>query len=73
MSCYVGAHPFRCAERLMVFSGNVIADAQCHELSSWVDSPLVAFNQHLELSAQGLHGAREARREASLSQHEAQT
>jgi len=38
MSCYVGAHASRRAERWMISSGNLIADVHCHVLSPRVDS-----------------------------------
>ena len=45
MSCYVVAHTLRRAERLLIPSGHVIADAECYVRSVWVDSTPIIFNQ----------------------------
>jgi hypothetical protein len=35
----------RRAERFLIFTCRVIADAQCHVLFAWVDSTRIIFNQ----------------------------
>src|SRR5437868_2751361 len=41
MSCYVVAHYSALAERLQISISGLIADAECHVLSSWVDSTII--------------------------------
>jgi hypothetical protein len=51
----------------------VIADFECHLLSAWADSTRSAFQAASGLSIQRRNRTTEARREAMLSQREAQT
>jgi hypothetical protein len=73
MSCYV-VDPYSAAPNASSFlPRNVIAVAQCHVLSLWVDSTRIAHQAAAGLSIQRPNSSIEARRESSMSQHEAET
>jgi hypothetical protein len=63
----------RRAERLILSSGNLIADDECHVLSAWVDSTRIALQAASGLSIQRLNSSTEARRETLLIPYEAET
>jgi hypothetical protein len=67
MSCYVVAHDSAAPNAPSFHAGKVIADVECHVLSSWLDSSCITFNQPCALSTQAGGHSIEARREAMLN------
>jgi hypothetical protein len=68
-----GSARFRRAERLHFLGDNVIAEIECHELLSWVDSTRIFIQPAIRLSTQAAHHSIEARRDSTSCQCEAET